>query len=243
MPNRVDYKSGAGYTPRFSALFRDLAKLAPLVAAVLIACAARSDTPSAPVNPDVARAAMEANRHTSPLWIIFDWEAREREGRFTGQGAARVEAPDRARLDLFGPRGESYLSAAIVDGEIRLPNSAAADVVPPPALLWGALGIFQPPAGGELTRSVRNNGGLRLEYRDGDDLWTFEFQQDRLRRVELKGRDGAKKTIELKGEGGASLPREAIYRDWAAFTELKLKLGEVEEVDSFPPETWQLYAR
>lgn len=243
MPDRVDYDSGAGYTPRFNAFFRDLARLAPLAAAALIACAARSDAPSLPVDPDAARVAIEANRHAAPLWITFDWEAREREGRFTGEGAARVDAPDRARLDLFGPRGESYLSAAIVDGEILLPPTAAADMVPPPALLWGALGVFQPPTGGELTRSVRNGDGLRLEYRAGNDLWTFEFQQDRLRRVELKGRNGARKTVELKGEGTAGLPREAIYRDWAAFTELKLKLGEVEEVDSFPPETWQLYAR
>lgn len=217
--------------------------LAPIVATVLLACAARSEPQSGPVNPDAERSAIQANAPASPLRIIFDWEAREREGRFTGQGAARVEAPERARLDLFGPRGESYLSAAIVAGEIRLPPSTAAAIVPPPALLWGALGIFQPPAGGELTRSVREKAGLRLEYRAGADLWTFEFQNDRLQRVELKDRDGARKTIELKGEGGASLPREAIYRDWAAFTELKLKLGEVEEVDSFPPETWQLYAR
>jgi|GEM_PF-1419728 len=243
MRSRVDYESGPGYTPGFSVFFRDLGKLAPLAAAVLIACAARTDTPSAPVNPEAARVVMEANLPSSPLWIIFDWEAREREGRFTGQGAARVEAPSRARLDLFGPRGESYLSAAIIDGEIKLPPGAAADLVPPPALLWGALGIFQPPAGGELTRSVRSNNGLRLEYRAGDEAWTFEFEKERLRRIELKGRDGARKTIDLKGEDGARLPREAIYRDWATFTELKLKLGEVEEVDPFPPETWQLYAR
>lgn len=243
MPYRVDYKSAPGYTPRFSALLRPVAILAPIVATALLACAARSEPQVMPVNPETERAAIQANAPASPLRIIFDWEAREREGRFTGQGAARIEAPERARLDLFGPRGESYLSAAIVAGEIRLPPSTAGEIVPPPALLWGALGIFQPPAGGVLTKSVREQAGLRLEYRAGDDLWTFEFQNERLRRIELKGRDGARKTIELKGEGGASLPREAIYRDWAAFTELKLKLGEVEEVDSFPPETWQLHAR
>ena len=244
MSSRVDYDSAADYTPRFSAFFRDLAKLAPLTAATLIACAARPGTtaPDPNADPGLASVVIEANRPTSPLGIRFDWEAREREGRFTGQGAARVEAPERARLDLFGPRGEGYLSAAIVDGDLLLPPSTAADLVPPPSLLWGALGIFQPPAEGELTRSEQKGERLRLEYRAGDDAWTFEFQNDRLLRIELKERSCARKTIELKGEGSASLPREAVYRDWAAFTELKIKVGEVEEVDSFPPDTWQLNA-
>jgi hypothetical protein len=178
-----------------------------------------------------------------PLWIVFDWEAREREARFTGQGAARVQAPDLARLDLFGPRGESYLSAAVVDGEVRLPPSTETTLIPPPALLWSALGIFQPPAGAELTATVREGDRLRLEYRGESDRWKFEFAAERLRRVEWNGPSGARKTVELKGEGAFNLPREAVYRDWNAFTELKMKLGQVEEVDSFPPDIWLPYAR
>jgi hypothetical protein len=191
---------------------------------------------------DAEQNALRATAPAKPLRIIFDWEAREREARFTGQGAARIEAPDLARLDLFGPRGESYLSATVIAGEVRMPPTAPAAIVPPSALLWGALGVFQPPAGAELTASVREGNRLRLEYRGEQDRWTFEFSSDKLRRVAWHGPDGARNTVELKGEGAANLPREAIYRDWKAFTELKLKLGEVEEVDSFPPETWRLYA-
>jgi hypothetical protein len=194
------------------------------------------------VSHDSEREAVQATTPNKPLRIVFDWEAREREARFTGRGAARVEAPELARLDLFGPRGESYLSAAVVNGEVRMPPSGTSAMIPPPALLWGALGVFQPPAGAELTASIRDGKRTRLEYRAGRDRWTFEFNDERLRRVEWNGPDGGRNTVELKGEGPARLPREAVYRDWKAFTELKLKLGEVEEVDSFPPDTWQLYA-
>lgn len=250
MLSRVDDNSDTGYNLRIKALFRSIASLAPLVAIALLACAARSEPLAAPmeyvlagsVDTAAERAVVQANAPERPLWIKFDWDAREREARFTGQGAARIDAPDFARLDLFGPRGESYLSAAVMEGEIILPASEAAAVVPPPALLWGALGIFQPPAGGELTASVRDHGRLRLDYQDGAARWRFDFEADRLRRIEWIGSDGGRKTVELKGEASFGLPREALYRDWAAFTELKLKLGEVESVDSFPPETWQLYA-
>ncbi len=242
MKYRVDDNSAARYNPSISALFRSVAGLAPLVATLLLACAARSEPLPSPVNNDLEREAVRATTPGKSLWIRFDWEARERDGRFTGQGAARVQAPELARLDLFGPRGESYLSAAVVEGEVRLPPSATAAVIPPPALLWGALGVFQPPAGAELTASLQEGKRLRLEYSDGPARWKFEFDADRLRRVEWNGPEGARKTVELKGEGASRLPREAVYRDWKAFTELKLKLGEVEEVDSFPPDTWLLNA-
>lgn len=243
MKLRVDDFSAASYTPRIRVLIRTISGLAPLIATVLLACAARSEPPVPVVDYAAALDRVRAAAPTQPLWIAFDWEAREREARYTGQGAARIEAPKLARLDLFGPRGESYLSAALVAGELRLPPSAEGSLIPPPPLLWGALGIFQPPEGAEVLASTREGDRLRVEYRQGDERWTFEFASEKLRRVDWRGPDGARKSVELKGEGALDLPREAVYRDWNAFTELKLKLGKVEEVDSFPPDTWLLYAR
>jgi len=79
---------------------------------------------------------------------------------------------------------------------------------------------------------------VRLEYRDAGEQWRFELVAGRLRRAEWIRSDGARQTVELKGEGAFRLPREAVYRDWAAYTELTLTLDEVEPVDAFPPETW-----
>lgn len=241
MRDRVDDIGKTGYNPRFSVLQRFLASLAPLIATVLLACAARSEPGGVPVSYESESVAIRETTPENSLWITFDWEAREREARYTGKGAARVVPPEMARLDLFGPRGESYLSAAVVAGEVRLPPSTNSAMIPPPALLWGALGIFTPPAGAELTSSKQDGRRLRLDYRAGDDTWRFDFDSDRLRRVEWNGAGGARKSVELKGEGAARLPREAVYRDWASFTELKIRVGEVEEVDSFPPEIWQLH--
>jgi hypothetical protein len=239
-----------GKTPRIIAPFRLIAMLAPLVAIAFLACAARAEPQAAPVeddrtvsaNHDTERNAVRATTPAGPLWITFDWDAREREGRFRGKGAARVDAPDRARLDLFGPRGESYLNAAVVEGEVLLPSSEAAALVPPPPLLWGALGIFQPPTEAQLVGESRDGNKLRLEYQDGTARWQFDFVADRLSRVEWNGPGGARKTVEIKGEGEFRLPKEAVYRDWANFAELKLKLDEVERVDSFPEDIWRLNA-
>lgn len=236
---RVDDAPTTHYTARIPAPLRWIAALVPIVATTLLACAARTEPPAAPVVREFEQEAMRAALPEQPLRIIFDWQALERDARFNGKGAARVQGPEHARLDLFGPRGDSYLSAAVVQGEIRLPPAVETTVIPPPALLWGALGVFVPPAGGELVATVRDGERTRLDYRDGAEKWRFELVGERLRRVEWTGANGAKKTVELKGEGAYRLPAEALYRDWATFTELKLKVSEVEAVDAFSPDTWR----
>ncbi|HEX7117646.1 MAG TPA: hypothetical protein VF212_02605 [Longimicrobiales bacterium] len=169
---------------------------------------------------------------------MFDWTARERDARFTGRGAARVEAPYRARLDLFGPRGEGYLSAAIVEGELRLPPNVDPRAVPPAPLLWSVLGVVRPPEGAALVGASREGGTARLDYERDGGRWTFLVEGGRLRRAEWNSPDGGRYTVELEGQGAHGLPQRAVYRDWAAFTELTLELDEVERVESFPPEIW-----
>lgn len=192
-------------------------------------------------NPDARAIEREAVLHTAPegaLQIIFEWRAREREGRFEGRGAARVQDPYHARLDLFGPRGEGYLSAALVGDELRLPRAGSEIELPPPALLWSVLGIFHPPQGAELVATQRDGRKARLDYRRGGDRWRFEFEDGRLRRAEWVPNGGGKHTVELRGDAAYSLPAEAVYRDWVAFTELTLKLDEAERVEPFPPDVW-----
>jgi len=235
---RVDGPTAAGYTAAIRAFSRVCRVLAPLFGVAVVACASGIQPVHGPVSPDLEREAVQATAPDRPLRIIFDWTVRERDARFQGQGAARVQDPYRARLDLFGPRGETYLSAAVVDGEIRLPASVSPSVVPPAPLLWSALGVLRPPVGTTLVGTARDGDRVRLEYRDAGGQWRFELVAGRLRRAEWIRSDGARQTVELKGEGAFRLPREAVYRDWAAYTELTLTLDEVEPVDAFPPETW-----
>ncbi|HEX6037933.1 MAG TPA: hypothetical protein VFZ20_07840, partial [Longimicrobium sp.] len=97
--------------------------------AALAACApaARTQTPApAPAQPaapaDPAVLATETARGTVPAsarQLNFGWQLDEAGAGFRGRGVARMVAPSRFRLDLFGPRGETYLAAALVDGQAR----------------------------------------------------------------------------------------------------------------------------
>jgi hypothetical protein len=199
-----------------------------------VSCASGGDFTTGEPAPLIARRVVEATAPARPLRIVFDWSLRDRDARFSGAGAARVQAVYRGRLDLFGPRGETYLRAALVGEQMSLPASAPADALPPPALLWAALGVLQPPADAELVGTSTNAGATFLEYRRGQERWRFRVQDDKLRYAEwLSGADG-RRTVDLEGDGGFGLPQRALYRDWIAFRELELILTEIDEVDAFP---------
>ena len=58
-----------------------------------------------------------ASAPEAPYQVNFGWTLEEGGARANGRGVVRVEAPERIRLDLFGPRGETYLVAALTEGE------------------------------------------------------------------------------------------------------------------------------
>ena len=183
---------------------------------------------------------MNATAPTKPLRITFDWILKDRDARFTGKGLARVQGPYQARLDLFGPRGEGYLSAALVDMDMRLPPGVKlADVpIPPPALYWSALGTFRPPQGATLKSATQSGNDVRLEYTAPDARWTFQFENGVMQRAELNDGKNGKQTVELTGGGALGVPKLAVYRDWPNFRQLTLTLDQASNVDSFPPEIW-----
>ncbi|MYH49667.1 MAG: hypothetical protein F4151_09125, partial [Gammaproteobacteria bacterium] len=110
--------------------------------------------PRAPEPPPAGPPALDYHRHallveartqlTTPVRLIFDWNVREPGLRSGGRGVARLEPPYRARLDLFTGRGETVLRAALVGDDLRIPEGASDELVPPPALFWSSLGIFRP---------------------------------------------------------------------------------------------------
>ncbi|HET9947451.1 MAG TPA: hypothetical protein VFQ22_00865, partial [Longimicrobiales bacterium] len=136
------------------------ARSAPVLAAALVcACTPRGPAVVGPV-PDaqgVARRLVDGTGLEDPLWIVFDWQLNDQGQRVNGRGVARVEPPYRARLDLFLDNGETVVSAALVDGDLRLPPGSPDDILPPPDLMWGALGVFRPRP------ETRLLGGDRLE--------------------------------------------------------------------------------
>lgn len=194
-----------------------------------------------PPRPELARYVIDSTALRQPLHLVFSWTFTEENARFSGRGATRVEPPYRARLDLFGPRGETYLSAAAVGDELRLPAAmppALRAIVPPVALLWSALGVLRAPAGATLQFTEQRGDTLIVGYSRDEERWSFRAVDGRLRYAEWNGPDAGRKTVELRGTGSHNLPAVAVYRDWTAFRELTLTLDQVNEVASFPADTW-----
>jgi hypothetical protein len=208
-----------------------MAMAIPLTAA----CAARS-TPST-VDPSAAARYVDASAPDRPLRIIFAWTALDGDARFTGRGAARVEPPYHARLDLFGPRGETYVSAAVVDDDLRLPGGKAPLALPPVAMMWATLGVVAPPAEAVLVGTREEGTEVELHYDVGESRLRYSLADGRLRTVQWDG-PGRRMAVQLDGSAQHGLPEEAAFRDWSGGTELMLKLEQVDEVESYPPEIW-----
>ena len=192
---------------------------------------------------DTDQAILQASRDNpfpNTSLVIFQWSVREPDLRAEGSGFARLQHPDRARLDLFMENGEAVLAASLVEDRLRAREGTRLNVVPSPALLWASLGVFRPGEGVTLLGAeVFDDGSLRLRYRlaDGDEL-RYELRSGRMTGAELRHDGNATHRVTLNREGGGELPKEATYRNLATFSELKVTVETVERVDSHPSDIW-----
>lgn len=174
-----------------------------------------------------------------PAQVMFDWNMTDRDARFSGRGVLRIDSGYRARVDLFGPRGETLAAAVVEDGVMRVAPQAAAAMLPPAPLLWASLGVFRRPAVAPLTGTRADGNGISLEYSRDGTTWRFRFEDDRLRATEWTDGSG-RRTVELTGTAGLDFPGQAVFRDWTEFRELTLRVTEVEERAAFEPDVWIL---
>ena len=228
---------------------------AALAAALLTACAAASATagtpPAAPdpapaaaaaavANPDsIAAALRRATLPSSPKLARFAWSLDEAGSRFNGRGVARYAAPDRFRLDLFGPRGESVMAGALVGETARVPATVTERFkLPSPALLWAAVGVVRPPSSARLVSATDQGGRVTVRYDLGAE-GTLEYRArggrlESLRR--LKG-SGVQESVDLDRAAGGAL-RAARYRDWPALRNLNLTLESSTDAATFSDDVW-----
>ena len=208
-----------------------------LLVAMLAGCASGQGAASAPDPQEEARleAATEPAQRAQST---FDWNLTDRDARFSGRGVLRLDSGRRARVDLFGPRGETLAAAIVEDGSMRVVPQSAEAMLPPPAMLWASLGVFRRPVDAPLTGTRRSDGGISLEYARDRTQWSFRFDSDRLRAVEWTDGSG-RRTVELTGVV-SGFPGQAVFRDWTEFRELTLRVTDVEERAAFEPDVWIL---
>jgi len=93
--------------------------------------------------------------------------------------------PDSARLDFFLAGGMASGASVLIGGELRLPprsDELARRLVPPPPLLWAALGRVAVPA---LRDTAARVDGDTLRADIGQPVaWRLTFVRDTLRRLE-----------------------------------------------------------
>ncbi len=220
----------------------------PVLAAALALAACQPQAAQGPApdpgqpQQDPGPVAEELRRGTLPAsarQVNFAWQLDEAGAKFNGRGVGRFMAPERFRLDLFGPRGETYLAAALVDGEMRVPPIVAQRFnLPSPALLWGAVGVVAPPAGARLLSAAAQGGETLLRYDlGGDGIVEYRARGGQLASVRRLRGGGVQESIDLtRGDDGAL--REARYRDWIAFRTLNFTLESQTDVPSFPDDIW-----
>jgi hypothetical protein len=216
-----------------------------LFASALLLVSVAACTPSATAtggaaDPALATRLSRATAPTRRLHVVFEWNMTDREFRIGGRGVLRLDSAARARVDLFGPRGET-LAAAIVEGSdrMRIVPAAAERLLPPATLLWSALGVFQPPPDAPLVATSVQGRTTHLEYARDETRWRFRFENDTLRHVEWTA-SGGRRTVELTGSSGFGVPATGSFRDWTEFRELTLRTTQVEQTNGFEPDVWIL---
>jgi len=219
------------------------AHLAAASAAVLLlsACGPHRLAVIAPIG-DPASAANDVERETrlgEPVQITFEWSLNEARQRHRGRGVARVEPPYKARLDLFTTDLELVLSAALVDGELRLPPGSRDDILPPTDLMWGALGVLRPHGARLIGGDELEGNGMRLRYAydDGTEVH-YEVVAGLLSSLELLDDGHVVQRVELSNDPGSRYPVQAKYRNLTAFRELTIVRESLESVDAFDAAIW-----
>lgn len=203
--------------------------LLAVLALAAVGCAPRA--PALTGNPAPARLP-RAELPSVHRTLVYKWRYSDPDIRAAGEAVARVAPPDSARLDFFVGGGMGGGSATLVGRELRAPGrSLVRNLLPPPALLWAALGRLDV---GELPDTVVRLDGdtLRVEF-GPEPRWRATFAGDSLRRLELI--EGGRITQRVSREPTGT----TTYSSPAARRSLELTLLRVDTVSGYDPAIWR----
>jgi hypothetical protein len=165
--------------------------------------------------------------------IVFRWELADTDLSSRGEGAARLASPDSARLDFFLSGGLASGAAVLIADELRLPSRGddlARRLVPPPPLLWGALGRLAIPALPDTVARV-DADTLRADI-GSPAAWRLTYVRDTLRRVERVDNGRVVEWVERFADG------HVRYRHQTSRRQLDLFVTRSTEASAFDPSIW-----
>jgi hypothetical protein len=166
--------------------------------------------------------------------ISFNWELQDGEMNARGDGAARIAAPDSARLDFFLGGGFGNGAAVLIGDSLRTPGGIgdlALRLVPPAPMLWAVLGRLALPNLPDTT--IRMEGETLRADIGRPTAWRFTFHGDTLTRAEHVESGRITEWVDRAD------PTHIRYRSETGRRSLQLTVTRTQEVSSFDAGIWQ----
>ncbi len=162
--------------------------------------------------------------------LVFRWDYQENSLMASGEGAMRVAAPDSARVDLFLNGGISAGYAVLIGDVLTAPNKAQIErVLPPPPMMWAALGRLAIPALPDTI--ITTEGDVVYAEIGRPAAWRVTIKGNRLMQLaRLNG--GRIAEVVTRDEGGRLLYEVPGRR------KLWLGITRDEEVPAFDASIW-----
>lgn len=219
--------------------------LAPLLlcGSLAVACApAARPLAGAPTRAVLPPSALPAK----PQVLRFNWTYKDETFEANGEGAVRVQSPDRARLDFFLRNGMAGGYAILVGDSLIVPGiDLIKRMLPPTPLLWSSLGrLALPPTPDTIARidgdTLRADlGSLRGRDASGADgrAWRLAFGGTTLVRTE-RIEDG--KVIEwMSRRRGADGQWQLQYVHERGKRRLSIAVTDTTTVEGFDDAIWR----
>lgn len=165
--------------------------------------------------------------------IVFNWILEDQEMSGRGDGVARIATPDSVRLDFFLVGGLGGGAAVLIGDSVQSPGpDFVRRLIPPPTLLWAALGRAAPPALADTM--VRVDGGVVRADIGNPVAWRLTFHGDTLVRAEHVEKGRVAEWVERADS------THVRYRNEGARRSLQLIITRVEQVPEFDASIWVL---
>lgn len=163
--------------------------------------------------------------------IVFQWQYGDPEITVRGDGAARIAPPDSVRLDFFLGGGMGSGGAVLIGDELRAGGpDFARRMIPPPPLLWAALGRLAVPPTADT--AVARDGAMVRGDLGTPVQWRVAFRGDTLVRLERVDGGRVVEWVERDASG------RVRYRHEGAQRELSLEVVRTDSMGGFDDAIW-----